>query len=254
MKFLRNSAVVDAELVDELVDHAQDERRIGPGPDRHPLVGHGRRRTAHRVDRHQPARRSGAPTAHGWRAWCRNARPSRTGTRSSGCSGCRWGRGCSRTRSGSCRGCRARCCRRKWRPTRSSTRASPDPSPRTRPARRAGDRCRSWCRGSSPGSSAMVSRSFSAISSRASSQLIGTHRGSTPTSLSGLVRRRGVVIRSGSVRPSKPASPLAQVRPWLWGFSGSPRILSTTSSSLTWARIPQRFMQIVQALRTHPSP
>ena len=104
------------------------------------------------------------------------------------------------------------------------------------------------------GSSATVSRILSATMSSASSQLIGTHWGSTPTPRSGLVLLSGVVIRSGSLRPSKPESPLAHVRPWLWGLAGSPRILSTTPSSLTWARIPQRFMQIEHEVRTQSSP
>ena len=100
----------------------------------------------------------------------------------------------------------------------------------------------------------MVSRSLSAMASSASSQVIASQPGSIPIPRSGLVRRSGTAIRPGSASPSKPASPLAQVRPALWGLSGSPTILSTVSSSLTWARMPQRFMQMVQALRTQPSP
>lgn len=104
------------------------------------------------------------------------------------------------------------------------------------------------------GSTARVSRTCWAISSNASSQLISFQPGSIPMPRSGFVRRSGAVIRASSRKPSKPESPLAHVRPPLCGFSGSPRILSTTPSSLTCARIPQRLRQMMHEERTQPSP
>ena len=50
---LEELAVVDAQFVQELIDHPQDQGCIGSGADRHPLVGDGRGRRADRVDRHQ---------------------------------------------------------------------------------------------------------------------------------------------------------------------------------------------------------